>query len=749
MPNRAPRRMLRSSLFCAVLVGQVFALSLRGEAAPAATDNRADKFLIVDCLLPAQIRQLGRNMTFLAPRQALRTSADECATRGGEFTRADAGGAAGLKMWLPAAEKGDPAAQLYVGEIFERGLAGQPDYAAAAVWYRRAVDLGNSQAAINLGALLEQGLGGPRDPVEAAKLFRRAAGLPEELPGDQQKIQELTSQLATANQSNAEKQKQLDQQAKELNDLRRMLRQRQSDLKQDKDALKDLQARLAKSRQAAPAAGEQATKDLDRALAERERELAQSKTSIAALQAKLSALENAPKQQAADPAELDKLRGELGGARAAMEKAERDADGLKKQLAVLQASNAQREQAAKELNKALSERERALAQSQTSIAALQAKLTALENAPKQQAPDPAELDKLRGELSGARTAMEKVQGDANGLKKQLADLQTNSASREHALNDTVVRLEEEIKTRQAGIAAKDSEIEALKGKLASLETSRSNQPAEARSVGNEPAAPAPSLPLETFGRYHALVIGISDYQRLKKLETPVKDATAVAEILRKDYGFEVVTLLDAAADRYHILSELNKLRETLTEKDNLLVYYAGHGELDRVNQRGNWLPVDAEPDSTANWISNIQITDILNTIAARQILVIADSCYSGILTRGVATAMQRTQSGVDRTNWYKIMISKPSRVALTSGGLEPVADSNGGNHSLFASILLKVLHGNASVMSAQEVYTQIQPAVATKMDDARMHQVPEYAPIKMAGHEAGDFLFVRHQTVAQ
>jgi uncharacterized caspase-like protein len=246
-----------------------------------------------------------------------------------------------------------------------------------------------------------------------------------------------------------------------------------------------------------------------------------------------------------------------------------------------------------------------------------------------------------------------------------------------------------------------------------------------------------------------LVIGISDYQRLKKLETPVKDATAVAEILRKDYGFEVVTLLDAAADRYHILSELNKLRETLTEKDNLLVYYAGHGELDRVNQRGNWLPVDAEPDSTANWISNIQITDILNTIAARQILVIADSCYSGILTRGVTTAMQRTQSGADRTNWYKIMISKPSRVALTSGGLEPVADSNGGDHSLFASILLKVLRGNANVMSAQEVYTQIQPAVAMKMDDARMHQVPEYAPIKMAGHEAGDFLFVKHQTVAQ
>jgi hypothetical protein len=30
------------------------------------------------------------------------------------------------------------------------------------------------------------------------------------------------------------------------------------------------------------------------------------------------------------------------------------------------------------------------------------------------------------------------------------------------------------------------------------------------------------------------------------------------------------------------------------------------------------------------------------------------------------------------------------------------------------------------------------------MDSYKVHQVPEYAPIKMAGHEAGDFLFVKH-----
>jgi hypothetical protein len=38
--------------------------------------------------------------------------------------------------------------------------------------------------------------------------------------------------------------------------------------------------------------------------------------------------------------------------------------------------------------------------------------------------------------------------------------------------------------------------------------------------------------------------------------------------------------------------------------------------IDDVNLRGHCLPVDAEPGSSANWISNVAITDILNAMAA-------------------------------------------------------------------------------------------------------------------------------------
>ena len=110
--------------------------------------------MVVDCLLPGQIRQLGGKVTYVTARRAVKTSARDCEIRGGEYVAFDrANYATALKVWLPLAEGGDPAAQTYVGEIYEQGLGTQPDPATAATWYRKAADKGYSRAALNLGAL--------------------------------------------------------------------------------------------------------------------------------------------------------------------------------------------------------------------------------------------------------------------------------------------------------------------------------------------------------------------------------------------------------------------------------------------------------------------------------------------------------------------------------------------------------------------------------------------------------------------
>ncbi|MCB1675212.1 MAG: caspase family protein [Halioglobus sp.] len=247
----------------------------------------------------------------------------------------------------------------------------------------------------------------------------------------------------------------------------------------------------------------------------------------------------------------------------------------------------------------------------------------------------------------------------------------------------------------------------------------------------------PSTPL---GDYHALVIGNNEYRHFSTLVTAVNDARDTEEILRKKYRFKTKLLLNA--DRYAILAALNELRETLDENDNLLIYYAGHGKLDESQELGYWLPVDAEQDNNINWISNKAITDILNVIPAKHILVVADSCYAGTLTQ---TPIARIQADVPddvRAEWMQVMAATRARITLTSGGLGPVLDGGGGRHSVFARAFLDALRSNNDgVLEGYALYSRVLEAMAAQASPLAQPQVPQYAPIHLAGHESGEFFF--------
>jgi uncharacterized caspase-like protein len=251
-------------------------------------------------------------------------------------------------------------------------------------------------------------------------------------------------------------------------------------------------------------------------------------------------------------------------------------------------------------------------------------------------------------------------------------------------------------------------------------------------------------PLEgvDVGGYHALVIGNQDYRSMPDLTTAAADAKEVAAVLKDGFGFKVTLLSDAT--RYQVLSELNRLRKKLTDKDNLLIYYAGHGELDEINSRGNWLPVDAEPDNAAQWISNMDLTGILNRTTAKHILVVADSCYAATLTRGALSNLAGGMSEDNRAEWIKQMMGKRSVTVLSSGGDEPVLDGGGtSGHSIFAQALLNVLEENVEVLAGQSLHIALAAKVAYRAAEAGLNQTPQYAPIRYSGHAFGDFFFVR------
>lgn len=264
-----------------------------------------------------------------------------------------------------------------------------------------------------------------------------------------------------------------------------------------------------------------------------------------------------------------------------------------------------------------------------------------------------------------------------------------------------------------------------------------------------------NLPRAVFGDYHALVIGNDSYKYWGPLRTAVNDANAVADILRRKYGFKVRTLLNATFDQ--TLNTLNDLVKTLKESDNLLIYYAGHGFFD-LGRRGYWIPVDAETDRGTRWILDVQITDLLLKMNARKVLVVADSCYSGALAAvrngGIPTIHNDLP---DEVRWKvdRQFAEIQSRTVLTSGALQPVWDSGIGKNSVFATAFLDVLRANDSLLEGHRLYEAVEGRVIRASQRIRQReeqrgqkpelesdQTPLYSGIQHAGHQGGDFIFV-------
>jgi uncharacterized membrane protein len=84
-----------------------------------------------------------------------------------------------------------------------------------------------------------------------------------------------------------------------------------------------------------------------------------------------------------------------------------------------------------------------------------------------------------------------------------------------------------------------------------------------------------ALPPSAFAAKRvALIIGISDYSTLSKLNNPVTDAKAIAGALR-EHGFEVTEHYDLS--RAELLDALEEFSSVADQASVALVYYAGHG----------------------------------------------------------------------------------------------------------------------------------------------------------------------------
>lgn len=238
------------------------------------------------------------------------------------------------------------------------------------------------------------------------------------------------------------------------------------------------------------------------------------------------------------------------------------------------------------------------------------------------------------------------------------------------------------------------------------------------------------------GEYYGLVIGIDQYSgEWPMLKNAVNDAKGVAELLSSKYTFHYMkTLYDKDATRDNILKEFEYLLGSVKANDNVLIYYSGHGEYIENMDKGFWVPVDAAAKSISKYISNEDIRAFLTGIKSKHTLLVTDACFSGDIFRGKTMTIPYENS----TKYYSKMYSLSSRKAITSGGVEPVMDKGKENHSIFAYYFLQALKNNTEkYFDAGQVFDFIKIPVVNNS-----YQTPAYSPIRNAGDEGGQFIFI-------
>ena len=180
-----------------------------------------------------------------------------------------------------------------------------------------------------------------------------------------------------------------------------------------------------------------------------------------------------------------------------------------------------------------------------------------------------------------------------------------------------------------------------------------------------PPGPEPHF----YGRVKVLCIGINDYRYINApLNEAEADALAFGETLKRDFGYEPRYLLGRDAKKSAIENEITEMGNSLGTNEALIIFFACHGiSFERIQQVENipvptrvgyLLPNDADvqienpqdPAWDAEAVNMRSLVDTVEALKADHVLLVADCCCSGFLTkRGSADIAEHISLLTDRS----------------------------------------------------------------------------------------------------
>jgi WD40 repeat protein/energy-coupling factor transporter ATP-binding protein EcfA2 len=269
----------------------------------------------------------------------------------------------------------------------------------------------------------------------------------------------------------------------------------------------------------------------------------------------------------------------------------------------------------------------------------------------------------------------------------------------------------------------------------------------------------------------AVVIGINDYHNgIPALGTAKQDAEAIAEILARDYHYQVHLITDHQATSQHLQQWLETdLPATLNRltPSRLLFYFAGHGIALNGDDgpQGYLIPQDAKLGDVATYLRMQQVEAALTQLSCRHCLVILDCCFAGAF-RWSSTRKFVSLTETIHKERYDRFIHDPAWQVITSAASDQYALDNldlnsdrgiandNTQHSPFAAALMAALGGAADasppasngkmagdgVITAFELYLYLRDAVEIPTDANHQRQTPQIWCLKK--HDKGEFIFL-------
>lgn len=272
-------------------------------------------------------------------------------------------------------------------------------------------------------------------------------------------------------------------------------------------------------------------------------------------------------------------------------------------------------------------------------------------------------------------------------------------------------------------------------------TSPAAGPASSPTPASNPTTAPTGRGMYPFDRAVVLAVGVNRTPKVSGRSDQLyaeADATAVADVLERLYGFEAVRLVGERATKANVEQELARLGRELGEGDVLVVYFAGHGVVIPTADGGDagyLIPAAAELDADdfrdrdrwdAQALDMQRLVAAVERMTARHVLVAVDACCSGFMT---------TRGALERADLKTFLFEQSRAVLSATTQTQKARESEAARHGHFTAALLEQLERDEA-MSVHDLFLPVLKRVSAETNGRMTPRLGHF------GSGQGTFVFV-------